>query len=73
MKLEESINLLESSLYDKEIDTAIKVVLVELKKLMKLNELNEEIINILKFKVEILEQKINSFESGEMIRGKRYE
>ena len=77
MNLEEAIKILEDdtnyppSLH--EIEEATKVVLVELKKHIKLNEINESIINMLKFKVEILDQKINSFESGEMIIGGTYE
>lgn len=77
MSLEEAIKILEDDTnYPPslcEVEQAIRVVLIELKKLIKLNDINEGIITALKFKVELLDQKINSFESGEMIVGGTYE
>lgn len=45
----------------------------ELEKLKRLNKINESIIELLKDKTSIQENIICSFESGEMIGGKKYE
>lgn len=50
-----------------------KLQQAELEKLKSLNTINESMIELLKDKTNIQEDIIRSFESGEMIGGKKYE
>ena len=57
----------------KELIEELEATRSELDKLQSINEINEAIIELLKDKTSIQEEIIHSFESGEIVRGVKYE
>lgn len=58
---------------ERELIEELETTRAELEKLKKLNKINEAIIEALKDKTSIQESFIRSFESGEIVRGVKYE
>lgn len=57
----------------KELIEELEATRSELDKLQSINNINEAIIELLKDKTSIQEEIIRSFESGEIVRGVKYE